>query len=123
MIETNELKYIDDWEDIKSKVKLGFNILIYKSSPRCPISKTTNRTIEIWLRKIPDESKIIYYSMNTLANKELVEKISEDLILTHQSPQIIWIDEDLDVWWHASHYDISADMLNKHLEKFLAKSD
>lgn len=121
MIETKKLKSFEDWDEIKSKVDEGYNILIYKSSPRCPISKSTNRTIEIWLRKIPDDSKLIYYSMNTLENTELVEKISNDLILTHQSPQFIWIDEDLDVWWHASHYDISTDMLNKHLEKFLSK--
>lgn len=123
MIKNITITQLEDWVKIKDYIKDGYNAVIYKFSPRCPISKGTNRTFDIWLKRIPNDLKIISAKMDVYENEEIVDVIAEELILTHQSPQVIWIDEDFDVWWHASHYDISAESLNKYLNKFISKSE
>jgi len=50
-----------------------------------------------------------------ILSRTLSGTIEKDLNTIHQSPQIIWLDKDMKVKYHASHYDITEDELNKQL--------
>jgi bacillithiol system protein YtxJ len=109
----------DDWEKIKAYIKNGYESVIFKYSSRCPISDGTGRTFDRWVNKIPHSAKLIIGKIEVRKSEELVNRIAEELMLTHHSPQVIWIDRDFDVPWHASHYDISIVALKKYLQKYL----
>ena len=48
-------------------------------------------------------------------SRSLSRRIAKDLKIAHESPQIIWLDKEMKVKFHASHYDINEEELNKHL--------
>ena len=53
--------------------------------------------------------------MNVIFSKSLSRRIPKDLEVVHESPQVIWLDREMKVKFHASRYDINEEELNKHL--------
>lgn len=115
-MEIRKLKDKKAWKELINHSSNDHEIIIYKHSPICPLSHSANLVLKGWSKsqvKKKDELKI--FKINVILSRTLSETIEKDLNITHQSPQIIWLDKNIKVKHHASHYDITEDELNKQL--------
>ncbi len=78
--------------------------LIFKHSTRCHISSTAKTRLE----KIEPPSHIDFHYFDLLANRQLSNKISEDLKVHHESPQVLLIKNEECVY-DESHLSIYMD--------------
>ncbi|MDQ0594219.1 bacillithiol system protein YtxJ [Chryseobacterium ginsenosidimutans] len=103
-------KYIESEEDLKKAIENSFNnkIAIFKHSTSCFISKTVLKNFE---REIENsDPKAELYFLDLLAHRPISNKIADDLDVTHQSPQLIVIENGKAIN-NSSHQNISADQL------------
>ena len=80
------------------------------------MSHSANLVLKDWSKsqvKKKDELKI--FKINAILSRTLSRIIEKYLNVIHKSPQIIWLDKNMNVKHHASHYDITEDELNKQL--------
>ena len=103
-------KKIESEDDLKKAIENSFNnkIAIFKHSTSCFISKTVLRNFEKEIENL--DQKVELYFLDLLAHRAISNKIAHDLGVTHQSPQLIVIENGKAVN-NASHQDISADQL------------
>jgi bacillithiol system protein YtxJ len=112
--EQPEQKYnwnkITSEEDLKKAVEQSYvnKIAIFKHSTSCFISKTVLKNFEKEIENI--NQKVDLYYLDLLAHRPLSNKIAEDFGVTHQSPQLIVIENGKAVN-NASHQDISISLL------------
>ncbi|KXH84251.1 bacillithiol system redox-active protein YtxJ [Chryseobacterium kwangjuense] len=99
-------KNIESEEDLNKAIESSYQhrIAIFKHSTRCFISKTVLNNFEKEIDNL-DEKMDLYY-LDLLEHRPISNKISEDLGIRHESPQLIII-EDGKVINSASHEDIS----------------
>ena len=103
-------KKIESEEDLEKAIQDSFQhrIAIFKHSTSCFISKTVLRNFEKEIENL--DQKIDLYYLDLLAHRPVSNKISEDLGVTHQSPQLIVIENGKAVN-NASHQNISVDQI------------
>jgi bacillithiol system protein YtxJ len=91
------------WEEIlhQSKVKPQ---LVYKHSTRCSISSVVKSRLE--RSNIPADIDFIY--LDLIAHRTISNKISEDLKVTHESPQVLLIKDGVCIY-NESHGAIMMD--------------
>jgi bacillithiol system protein YtxJ len=111
MVEIIKLNTIEQWEELKNNTTAQNELLIFKYSPVCPISSMVEGDLSAWLSALPDDYNLKCLKLNVIEAKEVSLKISADLNIKHQSPQVIWLTGDLKVKWHGSHYDINKSKL------------
>ena len=101
-------KKIESEEDLEKAIQDSFQhrIAIFKHSTSCFISKTVLRNFEKEIENL--DQKIDLYYLDLLAHRPVSNKIAEDLGVTHQSPQLIVIENGKAVN-NASHQNISVD--------------
>ncbi|GEN74536.1 bacillithiol system redox-active protein YtxJ [Chryseobacterium hagamense] len=104
-------KKIESEEDLQKAIESSSDhkIAIFKHSTSCFISKTVLRNFEKEVAGLEHEAELYY--LDLLAHRPLSNKIAEDLGVTHQSPQLIVIENGKAVN-NASHQSISADQLS-----------
>ena len=103
-------KKIESEQDLAKALEHSFQhkIAIFKHSTSCFISKTVLKNFE---REIENsDQKVDLYYLDLLAYRSISNKIAEDLNVTHQSPQLIVIENGKAIN-NASHQDISADQI------------
>jgi bacillithiol system protein YtxJ len=83
-------------------------VAIFKHSTSCFISKTVLKNFEKEVENIDKE--VSYYFLDLLAHRNISNKIAEQLEVTHQSPQLIVL-ENGKATKNASHSDISVSLL------------
>lgn len=108
-----ELKTIEEFEcfiknDIKKNEKL-----IFKYSPICPISRRIEREFDEWYKNLNTDLGLI--KINVIASRTLSNYIADFFNITHESPQLIWLNQKNSVKADTSHYNIDEEFLNKHL--------
>ncbi|MFC3157589.1 bacillithiol system protein YtxJ [Chryseobacterium arachidis] len=103
-------KKIESENDLKKAIDQSFHhkIAIFKHSTSCFISKTVLRNFEKEIENL--EQKVELYYLDLLAHRPISNKIASDLKVTHQSPQLIVIENGKAIN-NASHQDISVDQL------------
>lgn len=103
-------KKIESEEDLKKAIENSFQnkIAIFKHSTSCFISKTVLRNFEKEIENI--EQKVELYYLDLLAHRPISNKIANDLDVTHQSPQLIVIENGKAIN-NASHQSISVDQI------------
>ena len=83
-------------------------VSIFKHSTSCFISKTVLKNFE---KEVANTDKeVSYYFLDLLAHRNISNKIAEQLEVTHQSPQLIVL-ENGKATKNASHSDISVSLL------------
>ena len=113
-----EFENLSDKKEWKELIKISSNnyeIIIYKHSPICGLSQLSNNTINDWCNVHRDNNYIKILKVDVIYSRSLSRRIAKDLKIVHESPQLIWLDKELKVKFHASHYDINEEELNKHL--------
>ena len=83
-------------------------VAIFKHSTSCFISKTVLKNFE---KEVANSDKdVSYYFLDLLANRSISNKIADDLGVTHQSPQLIVLENGKAIA-NASHQSISVDII------------
>ncbi len=82
---------------------VGQEILIFKYSPICSISRSVEKSFNTFIDK--NKSKIVF-KVDVLSERSLSKSIAEKFNIIHESPQLIWLDENHQIKNHASHYEI-----------------
>lgn len=103
-------KYIESEEDLKLAIATSAEkkVAIFKHSTKCFISKTVLKNFE---KEVENSDKNVdYYFLDLLAHRDLSNKIADDLGVTHQSPQLIVLENGV-VVNHASHQSISLSLI------------
>ena len=114
-MEVINLKEKEEWEDIISDNSRNTELIIFKHSPICHISHSVATALDDWSASLDGKNDLRILKVNVIDSKPLSEKISKDLNIWHQSPQIIWLDKNRNVKHHASHFEITEEKLNKYL--------
>ena len=103
-------KYLESEEDLNRAIAVSTEkkVAIFKHSTRCFISKTVLKNFE---KEVENSDKNMdYYFLDLLAHRDLSNKIADDLGVTHQSPQLIVLENGV-VVNHASHQSISLSLI------------
>lgn len=91
------------------------NVIIFKHSTRCIISKTVLKNFENEAENSNTEN-IDFYYLDLLNYRNISNEIAEQFNITHQSPQVILIKNEEAVY-NASHDGISLETINNILYK------
>ncbi len=113
-MEFKKIKTVGDWEEFKKLTGKGNELIIFKHSPFCPTSGYVESEFDQWCKNLNGRS-IVVGKVNVITAKKASNAIAAELNVRHESPQVIWLDEEGNVKWHASHYDIYDEMLDAHL--------
>lgn len=89
------------------------NVVIFKHSTRCIISKTVLKNFENEAENSNTEN-IDFYYLDLLNYRNISNEIAEQFNITHQSPQVILIKNEETVY-NASHDGISLETIKQHL--------
>lgn len=102
--------YIESEEDLQKAIDESYQkkVVIFKHSTRCFISQTVLKNFE----KEVENSEIdaSYYFLDLIEYRSISNKIADDLDVTHQSPQLIVIENGKAVK-NASHQSISVSLI------------
>ena len=97
------------WEVFKAKP--GEKVL-FKFSPRCPVSFAAEDEYRSWLEGLPEAPAFWIARIDVVAQRELTRAIAAEVGVRHESPQALWFGADGKVRWHASHEGVNADSLS-----------
>ena len=104
-----------EWKELIENSSNDYELIIYKNSPICGLSHLADNILDDWCKAHSDNNQIKILKVDVIFSKSLSRRIAKDLKIVHESPQIIWLDSEMKVKFHASHYDINEEELNKHL--------
>ncbi|MBT8387128.1 MAG: bacillithiol system redox-active protein YtxJ [Ignavibacteria bacterium] len=111
----NSLKNINDWEDFKKKASAGYELIIFKFSPVCGISFYAESIFQDWADELQELRRIKLSKVNVISARKLSQQIAGELNVSHESPQVIWLNKDFSIKWNASHYEINKAEMDKNL--------
>ena len=114
-MEFEKLSDKKEWKELIKNSSNDYELIIYKHSPICGLSHLANVILDEWCKANSDNNQIKILKVDVVFSKSLSRRIAKDLKIVHESPQIIWLDKEMKVKSHASHYDINEEELNKHL--------
>ena len=83
-------------------------VVLFKHSTRCFISKTVLKNFEKEVKS--SEKDVAYYFLDLIAYRSVSNKIADHFGITHQSPQMIVLENGKAVK-DASHQSISVDLI------------
>ena len=89
----------------ESKTK---KVAIFKHSTRCHISKMVLSQFE--RDAASSEKDVSYYFLDLIAHRDISNAIAERLNVTHQSPQLLILENGV-VVKHASHNDATVELV------------
>jgi len=108
--EKNFWKEIESVEELNAAVAKSTTkkVAIFKHSTRCFISKTVLKNFE---KEVQNSDKdVSYYFLDLIAHRDISNKIADDFGVTHQSPQLIVLENGKAVA-DASHQSISVSLI------------
>ena len=115
MITKYKIKSETDWQKLKEN-KIG-ETLLFKYSPMCGVSFSVERKFDKWLDEISESENLNCAKVNVITSRALSREIAVELNVPHESPQVIWLNKEGAVKWHASHHNITEEELNSNLRK------
>jgi bacillithiol system protein YtxJ len=104
-----------EWKKLFNRSSNDFEIIIYKYSPICNLSNSTDVLVDEWIEANRSRPDFIFIKINVIISESLCKKVEKDLNVIHESPQIIWLDKEKKVKFHASHYNITVEEMNRNL--------
>lgn len=104
-----QLESLKQLQDIKNAPG---NSVIFKHSTRCSISMMARKRFELDQDEIPEGTPL--YFLDLIKHRDVSGAIAEIFDVYHESPQVLVIKDGVCVY-HASHGEISADLVSAHL--------
>ncbi|MEY4835132.1 MAG: hypothetical protein RI980_1247 [Bacteroidota bacterium] len=102
----DKMEQFDEMDEISATK----SIVIFKHSTRCSISRMALKQFEAAFNY--PEDKIVWYLLDLLNHRDLSNEIADRYKVTHQSPQILVIQNGKAVF-NASHDSIAAEDLKQ----------
>lgn len=102
--------YIESEEDLQKALEQSYHekVVIFKHSTRCFISQTVLKNFE---KEVENSGKkATYYFLDLIEYRSISNKIADGLDVTHQSPQLIVVENGKAVN-NASHQSISTALI------------
>lgn len=87
----------------------GPQFLLFKHSHRCG---TSDRAFRQYEKFLADQADFPTGWINVVEQRDWSAEVERVTGIVHESPQALWI-RDGRVAWHASHWEITADALEK----------
>lgn len=107
-----EITTLEEWDDILEKsTKRGQVIL--KHSTTCPVSSNALKEYEHYLEGSP-KNNVDFIIVKVIESRAVSNKIAEDLIVNHESPQVIFV-KDKSKYWTASHWSVTTEHMTAEL--------
>lgn len=100
-------KHLDSVAQFEELMNTSVNkpFAVFKHSTRCSVSSMAKKKIEFeWTFK---EDQMPIYYLDLLAHRDISNRISQDLHIEHQSPQLLVIQNKKAIY-HQSHGDIEV---------------
>ena len=91
--------------------------LLFKNSMTCPISAAARREMQELLSRRPQAP---LYVLDVHDSRKLAQEVERRTGIDHHSPQIILFAHGEPVW-HASHYSIVADDVERALDEVVGE--
>jgi bacillithiol system protein YtxJ len=110
----NELLSMDDLDAALEMSEDGV-IAIFKHSTTCPVSAGAYRQVAAYLEHAGDDAPP-FFLVKVIESRPVSNEIASRLSVTHQSPQIILV-QDAKALWNASHGAITEGAISGALEK------
>lgn len=104
-----------EWKKFFSRPLNDFEIIIYKYSPICNLSNSIDVLVNGWIEANRNRAEFLFIKINVILSKSLCKEVEKDLNVKHESPQIIWLDREKQVKFHASHFNITVEEMNRNL--------
>jgi bacillithiol system protein YtxJ len=108
-----------DWERVYQSYKNGTDVLIFKRSPICTISRGAENNFKNWLKSWEDSAGLIIAYVDVIDKRSVSQKIAVDVGVEHESPQLIWLRQNVSDMWSRSHSNIYPSL--KEIETFYRK--
>lgn len=101
---------IETKDDLQSAIEESFQkeVVIFKHSTRCPISRMVLKNFEKEVHQSNKEAA--YFYLDLLKHRDISNAIEDELAVVHQSPQILIIKEGK-VIRNASHQSIDISLV------------
>lgn len=115
MKKTQHISTREEWDSFMDGIPEGEEAILFKVSPRCGISVAAEEEFDAWYESL-DESAPAVAKIDVVSARSLARGLGEELGITHQSPQIIWLGQDKKPRFHTSHHNINADNLGQQLK-------
>lgn len=107
------LDSVDQWERMSAGGE--GDMIVFKGSSWCGYTAMVEARFNRWYRGIPVSSRPVVLKVDAARHRDVCDRIAADLGIRHESPQVIWLDRDRGVRWHASHSAITTDALHRWL--------
>lgn len=111
MIEMNLLTK-DEYLSVFEKNPQPVNVMIFKYSPVCSISRSAEREVEVWMNE-EGAAESILLKVDVINQRDVSRFIAKDLGIEHESPQFIWLDRRKEIKWVGNHYEINRTNLSR----------
>ncbi|TXK71164.1 bacillithiol system redox-active protein YtxJ [Mesonia sp. HuA40] len=102
-----EVKKVNDVETILETSKRQ-TAIVFKHSTRCPVSRMALNRFEA--EADFDNSQVAFFFLDLIQYREVSNLIAEKFQVTHQSPQIIIL-QNQKIIGHFSHHEIQAEVV------------
>ena len=93
--------------------------VLYKHSPVCGMSAGASVEVRQFAASHPD---VPVYMVDVVGSRPLSRFAAQRLDVQHESPQTILLQRGTPVW-HASHFRVSCDRLERALEEHASSAD
>ena len=93
-------------------------VFFFKHSTRCPISKTAESEYLSFADNNASNKNVVFTHLDLIKYRDISDAIATELGITHQSPQVILVINEVSVW-SASHDDITQESLTEVLARNL----
>jgi bacillithiol system protein YtxJ len=84
--------------------------IVFKNSPVCGISRYARQELETFMEGT--KKNVPVFLIDVIENRNVSIQFAERSGIPHESPQVIYLEKGM-VKWHASHYEITADALER----------
>lgn len=102
-----QIKTMADWEALKEKSETE-KVIVFKYSNACPVSFAAMDELQV----ADFEDSI--YMVTVQTEREISNKIAEDVGVQHQSPQVLLIEKGKSVF-DVSHFKVKNDVIAANL--------
>ena len=117
MTEIIPLTAAAEWEEIWEEIASddAFLRLIFKASPRCPISRGAEAVFRGFVSGLDEVPDLEVRIVDVIASREVSNRIASDTGVKHESPQALLLGPGREVLWHAGHIAVSERNLSEAL--------
>lgn len=109
-----ELKTIGDYDALLRETPADREIVVFKFSPICPVSERAENEATRWFQTAATNDRLVVAKVDVIGARAVSQHIAAALGIRHESPQVLWLDGDRKVTWHASHGQVNRSALTSH---------